>query len=450
MVKELYIAGEWRLGRGHVIQSTFPADNSVNAEISTASPEDIEEAIAKADQAWRAPEWRNRMPHERAKILYKVADIIEARVNELSQLQTRDNGKPLAETRGLVLSAAATARYVAAACETLNDELTTQRAPDFMTFSVHEPVGVVAAITPWNSPIASEVQKLAPALAGGNAVILKPAEATSLIALELAKIFEEAGLPKGLLSVLVGKGSVVGDAIVKHPLVRKISFTGGTTTGRHLAHIAADKLITTSLELGGKSPNIFFESVGDADDEFFDKAVEGAVMFALNQGEVCTCPSRILVHENIYEKFKDEDDKFKVKSEELGRPLEAKVRAFQAEAQSFQQNVQAKGPQWAQQKGAELNRREQELGMEQNALIQQLQKEGNDLKDTLVSEVKKFIKDYGKKKGYDYVFGTGDAATVLYAKDGYDITKEVLKELNDTYKATKKDDKVVTKEEEKK
>ncbi|MFN7045328.1 MAG: OmpH family outer membrane protein [Flavobacterium sp.] len=151
-----------------------------------------------------------------------------------------------------------------------------------------------------------------------------------------------------------------------------------------------------------------------------------------------------------YEKFKDEDDKFKVKSEELGRPLEAKVRAFQAEAQSFQQNVQAKGPQWAQQKGAELNRREQELGMEQNALIQQLQKEGNDLKDTLVSEVKKFIKDYGKKKGYDYVFGTGDAATVLYAKDGYDITKEVLKELNDTYKATKKDDKVVTKEEEKK
>ena len=151
-----------------------------------------------------------------------------------------------------------------------------------------------------------------------------------------------------------------------------------------------------------------------------------------------------------YEKFKDEDDKFKVKSEELGRPLEAKVRAFQAEAQSFQQNVQAKGPQWAQQKGAELNRREQELGMEQNALIQQLQKEGNDLKDTLVSEVKKFIKDYGKKKGYDYIYGTGDAATVLYAKDGYDITKEVLKELNDTYKATKKDDKVATKEEEKK
>lgn len=151
-----------------------------------------------------------------------------------------------------------------------------------------------------------------------------------------------------------------------------------------------------------------------------------------------------------YEKFKDEDDKFKVKSEELGRPLEAKVRAFQAEAQNFQKNAQAKGPQWAQQMGASLQQREQQLGMEQNALIQQLQQEGAVLKDTLISEVKKFIKDYGKKKGYDYIYGTGDAATVLYAKDGYDITKEVLKELNDTYKSTKKDDKVATKEEEKK
>ncbi|MCU4569356.1 aldehyde dehydrogenase [Acinetobacter ursingii] len=298
MVKELYIAGEWRLGRGHVIQSTFPADNSVNAEISTASPEDIEEAIAKADQAWRAPEWRNRMPHERAKILYKVADIIEARVDELSQLQTRDNGKPLAETRGLVLSAAATARYVAAACETLNDELTTQRAPDFMTLSVHEPVGVVAAITPWNSPIASEVQKLAPALAGGNAVILKPAEATSLIALELAKIFEEAGLPKGLLSVLVGKGSFVGDAIVKHPLVRKISFTGGTTTGRHLAHIAADKLITTSLELGGKSPTIVLP---DADIELAAKGIAYGIFSSA--GQACIAGSRLFIHSSIFDQF---------------------------------------------------------------------------------------------------------------------------------------------------
>ena len=151
-----------------------------------------------------------------------------------------------------------------------------------------------------------------------------------------------------------------------------------------------------------------------------------------------------------YEKFKDEDDKFKVKSQEFGRPLEAKVKAFQNEAQSFQQNAQAKGQQWAQQKGAELQQREQQLGLEQNALLQQLQQEGAVLKDTLISEVKQFIKTYGKKKGYDYVYGTGDAATILYAKDQYDITKDVLKELNDSYKSTKKDDKPEAKAEEKK
>lgn len=298
MVKEIYIAGEWRLGKGNTIQSLFPADQSVNTEISTASLDDVNEAIEKADLAWRQAGWRNSMPHERARILYKVAEIIEARVDELAKLQTRDNGKPLTETRGLVMSAAATARYVAAACETLNDELTTQRAADFMTMSVHEPVGVVAAITPWNSPIASEVQKLAPAIAAGNAVILKPAEATSLIALELAKIFEQAGLPKGLLSVLVGRGSVIGDAIVKHPLVRKISFTGGTTTGRHLAHLAADKLITTSLELGGKSPTIVMP---DADIELAAKGVAYGIFSSA--GQACIAGSRLFVHHSIYDQF---------------------------------------------------------------------------------------------------------------------------------------------------
>lgn len=298
MVKQIYIAGEWRLGRGNVIQSLFPADNSVNAEISTATFEDVEEAIVKADQAWRKPEWRNSLPHERAKILYKVADIIEARADELSKLQTRDNGKPLSETRALVMSAAATARFTAAACETFNEELTTQRSTDFLTMSVHEPVGVIAAITPWNSPIASEVQKLAPAIAAGNAVILKPAEATSLIALELAKIFEEAGLPKGILSVLVGRGSVIGDAIAQHPLVRKISFTGGTTTGRHLAHIAAEKLITTSLELGGKSPTIVFP---DADIEIAAKGIAYGIFSSA--GQACIAGSRLFIHASVYDVF---------------------------------------------------------------------------------------------------------------------------------------------------
>jgi acyl-CoA reductase-like NAD-dependent aldehyde dehydrogenase len=235
---------------------------------------------------------------ERARVLYKVADLIEQNVAELAALQTRDNGKPLAETRGLVMSAAATARYTAACLETLDTELTNARSREWLTMSVHEPLGVVAAITPWNSPIASEVQKLAPALAAGNAVILKPAEATSLIALELARLFEQAGLPPGLLSVLPGKGSVVGNAIVQHPLVKKISFTGGTSTGRQLAHIAAERLIGTSLELGGKSPTVVLE---DAD---LDLAVNGVIYGIFSSsGQACIAGARLFVHANVYEAF---------------------------------------------------------------------------------------------------------------------------------------------------
>ena len=151
-----------------------------------------------------------------------------------------------------------------------------------------------------------------------------------------------------------------------------------------------------------------------------------------------------------YEKFKDEDEKFKVKSEEMGRPLEAKVRAFQNEAASFQRNAQANGMAWAQQKGAELQKREEQLGIEQNALLQQLQKEGAELRDSIIKEVKDYIKDYGKKKGYDYIYGTGDAATVLYAKDNYDITEEILKELNENYKSSKGNTKTEEKTEDKK
>ncbi|MDT0216060.1 aldehyde dehydrogenase [Alcaligenes sp. AB3] len=297
-MKALFLAGHWRQGRGAVARSIFPADGSVNAEFSTASLDDVQEAVQAAHWAWQEPSWRNSLPVERARVLYKVADLIEQNVAELAALQTRDNGKPLAETRGLVMSAAATARYTAACLETLDTELTNARSREWLTMSVHEPLGVVAAITPWNSPIASEVQKLAPALAAGNAVILKPAEATSLIALELARLFEQAGLPPGLLSVLPGKGSVVGNAIVQHPLVKKISFTGGTSTGRQLAHIAAERLIGTSLELGGKSPTVVLD---DAD---LDLAVNGVIYGIFSSsGQACIAGARLFVHANVYEAF---------------------------------------------------------------------------------------------------------------------------------------------------
>ncbi|MCS2169681.1 aldehyde dehydrogenase [Scandinavium sp. TWS1a] len=291
----IFIGGHWRHGSGNVMHSHFPADGSVNATLHAASLDDLKEAITAAERAWREPGWRNMLPHLRAKILHKVADIIESRIDELAQLQSRDNGKPLAETHGLVMSAAGCARYFAAACELLEGELPTPRQADLLTLSRYEPLGVVAAITPWNSPIASEMQKVAPAIAAGNAVILKPAEATPLMALELARIFEQAGLPAGLLSVLPGKGSVIGDALARHPLVRKISFTGGTSTGRRLAHVAAEKLIPASLELGGKSPTIVLE---DAD---IEQAARGICYGIFSSGgQACIAGSRLFVHENVY------------------------------------------------------------------------------------------------------------------------------------------------------
>lgn len=291
----IFIGGHWRHGTGNLMHSYFPADGSVNASLHAASLEDLDEAIACADRAWQDPAWRNMLAHQRAKILHKVADLIESRVDALAQVQSRDNGKPLAETRGLVMSAAGCARYFAAACELLEGELPTPRHNDLLTLSRYEPLGVVAAITPWNSPIASEMQKVAPAIAAGNAVILKPAEATPLMALELARIFEQAGLPAGLLSVLPGKGSVIGDALARHPRVRKISFTGGTRTGRHLAHVAADKLIPASLELGGKSPTIVLE---DAD---IDQAARGICYGIFSSGgQACIAGSRLFVDEKVY------------------------------------------------------------------------------------------------------------------------------------------------------
>ena len=294
---DIFIGGEWRRGRAATFASIYPADQSVNMEISTASAEDAKEAVEAADVAWRKPDWSGLKPHQRALVLYRIADLITQRHEALAQLQRRDNGKPIAETRVLVASAANTFRYFAASLETLDDELTLSRG-DYMTMSVHEPIGVIAAITPWNSPIASDVQKLAPALAAGNAVVLKPAEVTPLVSLALARICEEAGVPKGVLSVLPGKGSVIGDVLVRHPLVRKVSFTGGTDVGRGIARIAADKLMPVSLELGGKSPTIVFD---DAD---LDHAVNG-VLYGIfsSSGEACIAGSRLFVQRPVYAEF---------------------------------------------------------------------------------------------------------------------------------------------------
>ncbi|MBD1551606.1 aldehyde dehydrogenase [Pseudomonas typographi] len=291
------IAGHWRAGRGERYATCYPATGEPVAWLNAANLEDLEEAIQCAHQAFLHSGWAQRKPHERAAVLYRIAEGIRAQAEELAQLQRQDNGKPILETRALVASAAATFQFFAAACETLEETITPSRG-DFMTMSVYEPMGVVAAITPWNSPIASEAQKVAPALAAGNAVVLKPAEITPLLALELARICDAAGLPKGLISVVPGKGSILGDALTSHPLIKRVSFTGGTRTGKHIAHIAADKMMPVSLELGGKSPTIVLD---DAD---LDHAVAG-VLYGIfsSSGEACIAGSRLFVARALYQPF---------------------------------------------------------------------------------------------------------------------------------------------------
>ncbi|WP_300439526.1 aldehyde dehydrogenase [uncultured Mameliella sp.] len=291
----LYLGGTWREGQGAEITSVFPADGTVNRVMRGASTADGEEAIALAKAA--QPAWGALKPFERARVLYRIADGIEANAARISRIQSRDTGKTLTETAALAASAAGTFRYFAAVAETMDDELTARRGTA-MTLSVHEPLGVVAAITPWNSPIASDAQKVAPALAAGNAVILKPASWSPLTALELGRIVDEAGLPKGLLSVLPGSGREIGNLLVEHPDIAKVSFTGGTSTGRTLARKAAEKLMPVSLELGGKSPTIVF---ADAD---MDLAIAG-ILFGVfsSSGQSCIAGSRLFVERSIYDGF---------------------------------------------------------------------------------------------------------------------------------------------------
>ena len=267
------------------------------ATVAGASAADVDEAVTAGKAAMASPAWRDLLPHQRADFLYRISAGITARAAELAELQSRDNGKPIADCRALVASAAGTFRFFGAALETLSDELTPPRG-DYLTMSVHQPIGVVGAITPWNSPIASEAQKVAPALAAGCAVMLKPAQLAPLVALEVARIAEDAGIPPGILSVLPGSGRDVGEAIVEHPDVAKVSFTGSTSVGLRIAGIAARKLMSVSLELGGKSPTIVFD---DAD---LDHALAGVAfgIFA-SAGQACVAGSRLFVQRPIADEF---------------------------------------------------------------------------------------------------------------------------------------------------
>ncbi|MCX4530542.1 aldehyde dehydrogenase [Streptomyces sp. NBC_00841] len=298
---DILIAGQWRRGAGEPVDTVDPATGRVLATVHSASADEVAEAAEAAAKAAADPSWRDLLPHERARLLHRIAELTEEAADELSALQTADTGKTLAETRALALSAAGTFRYMAAALETAEDSVTPSRGP-YVTMSVFEPIGVVGAINPWNSPVASDAQKIAPALAAGNAVLLKPAAWTPLVSLALGRLItralDEFGLPTALLSVLPGSGRVVGDALVRHPLVARIGFTGGTETGRSIAAVAAEKLVPASLELGGKSPTIVR---ADADVE---QALAG-VLFGIfsSSGQSCIAGSRLFVAREIYDSF---------------------------------------------------------------------------------------------------------------------------------------------------
>jgi betaine-aldehyde dehydrogenase len=293
-----YFAGQWRDASGALYTTEYPATGELVAQLHGSTAQDVDDAVRFADAARRKPDWANLLPHQRATILHKIAALIREQSEELAKLQRLDNGKPVKECRALVASAAGTFQYFAAVCETFESPITPQRG-DFLTMSLYEPLGVVGAITPWNSPIASEAQKIAPALAAGCAIVIKPAEITPRMAIELARIGEQAGLPPGILSVLPGKGSVVGDALIRHPLIKRIAFTGGTNVGLGIAELAAKKLMPVSLELGGKSPTIV---CADAD---LDHAVAGVIYGIFSSsGESCVAGSRAFVHVSVFEEFK--------------------------------------------------------------------------------------------------------------------------------------------------
>lgn len=296
-----FIGGRWvEPIRGEYFTDHSPINGRQLAEIAKSSPEDVEAAL---DAAHRAKEsWARMSPAERAKILNRVADRLEENLELLALAETMDNGKPIRETRAADVPLAIDHfRYFAGCVRAEEGSISTI---DDKTIAYHfrEPLGVVGQIIPWNFPLLMAAWKIAPALAAGNCTVIKPASQTPLSLLLFAELTADI-LPPGVVNIVTGPGASVGRAIAANPRIAKVSFTGETTTGRQIMGYAAEHLIPQTMELGGKSPNIFLADVMNEDDNFLDKALEGFALFAFNKGEVCTCPSRALVHESIFDRF---------------------------------------------------------------------------------------------------------------------------------------------------
>lgn len=298
-----YIGGEWVTPQGGMyFNNPSPVNGKDFCEIARSTWEDIDMAVDAAHKAKTA--WGQTSPAERALVLNKIADRMEANLTMLAVAETWDNGKPIRETLAADLPLAIDHfRYFAGAIRAQEGALS-EINHDTVAYHFHEPLGVVAQIIPWNFPILMATWKLAPALAAGNCVVLKPAEQTPASIMVLMELIGDL-LPSGVVNVVNGFGVEAGKPLASHPRIAKVAFTGETTTGRLIMQYAAENIIPVTLELGGKSPNIFFADVFAQNDAFANKALEGFAMFALNQGEVCTCPSRALVQKSFYHDFMD-------------------------------------------------------------------------------------------------------------------------------------------------
>lgn len=319
MVKayQLFIGGRWvDAVSGKTFESINPGTGKVNAVVSEAGKEDVDLAVKAARNAFESGAWSDMDPSDRGRLLYRAALKMRDKLDFLAEVESMDNGLPINETKFIAMPATIDVLefYAGLANKVQGETLTSPK--NRLNYTLKEPLGVIGAIVPWNFPLMLAMWKLAPALAAGNTIVIKPAEQTPVSILELAKIFQEVGIPDGVLNVIPGFGSVAGDALVAHPGIDKIAFTGSTRTGQLIMQTASKNLKPLSLELGGKSPNIVFE---DANLEDAVNMSAFGIYFA--QGQVCAAGSRLFVQESIYDKFMDLFVK-KAQSIRVGNPLE--------------------------------------------------------------------------------------------------------------------------------
>ncbi|GAA0684382.1 aldehyde dehydrogenase [Marinobacterium maritimum] len=329
-----FIGGEWKAPvKGEYFQNISPVTGEAFCEIPRSTAEDIELALDAAHAAKDA--WGRTSVTERSNILLKIADRLEANLEKIAVAETWDNGKAVRETLAADVPLAVDHFRYFAGCIRAQEGSIGEIDENTVAYHFHEPLGVVGQIIPWNFPLLMAAWKIAPALAAGNCIVLKPAEQTPWSILKLVEAIEDL-LPAGVLNVVNGFGAEAGQALATSTRIAKIAFTGSTPVGSHILKCAAENIIPSTVELGGKSPNIYFEDIMDHEDAFIDKCVEGTVLAFFNQGEVCTCPSRLLVQETIYDQFIERVID-RIKKIKRGNPLDTETMVgAQASQEQFE------------------------------------------------------------------------------------------------------------------